>query len=256
MPEMVQIHSLLIFAGELDWKGVIMQEDRSTVLIVDDEVAVADLLEDALTLGGYQTLRAANGMEALRLVREQSPDLLLLDINMPLINGFEVLERMRTKGIETPVLFLTARDDRDDEKHGLKLGADDYVTKPFGVEELILRVKAVLRRAKTEPEVVSTLNVGPLEINFDTRIVKVDEIEVNLSPTEFKLLAYLMQNKNRVLTKQQLLSNVWGINYDSETTVLDTYISYLRKKIDHQGYGLIKTVRGIGFQLKDPKSAA
>jgi two-component system OmpR family response regulator len=233
-----------------------MQAERSTVLIVDDEVAVADLLEDALTLGGYQTLRAANGMEALRLVREQSPDLLLLDINMPLMNGFEVLTRLRDKGIETPVLFLTARDDRDDEKHGLKLGADDYVTKPFGVEELILRVKAVLRRVKKDSATPSMLSVGPLEINFDERSVKVDNHEVNLSPTEFKLLAYLMQNKNRVLTKQQLLSNVWGINYDSETTVLDTYISYLRKKVDFQGYGLIKTVRGVGFQLKDPKSAA
>lgn len=233
-----------------------MQAERSTVLIVDDEVAVADLLEDALTLGGYQTLRAANGMEALRLVREQSPDLLLLDINMPLMNGFEVLTRLRDKGIETPVLFLTARDDRDDEKHGLKLGADDYVTKPFGVEELILRVKAVLRRVKKDSDMPSKLCVGPLEINFDERSVRVDDQEVNLSPTEFKLLAYLMQNKNRVLTKQQLLSNVWGINYDSETTVLDTYISYLRKKVDYQGYGLIKTVRGIGFQLKDPKSAA
>jgi two-component system, OmpR family, response regulator len=237
-------------------KGVIMQPERSTVLIVDDEIAVADLLEDALTLGGYQTLRAENGMEALRLVREQSPDLLLLDINMPLMNGFEVLSRMRERGIDTPVLFLTARDDRDDEKHGLKLGADDYVTKPFGVEELILRVKAVLRRAKKEVPEVNLLAVGPIEMNIENRQVLVDGRDVSLSPTEFKLLNYLLQNKNRVLTKQQLLSNVWGINYDSDTTVLDTYISYLRKKIDAQGYGLIKTVRGVGFQLKDPKSAA
>lgn len=233
-----------------------MQLEQQLVLVVDDEVAVADLLEDALTLGGYQTLRAANGMEALRLVREKSPDLLLLDINMPLMNGFEVLERLRERGNDTPVLFLTARDDRDDELHGLQLGADDYVTKPFGVDELILRVQAVLRRTQREPETVNILAAGPIEIDFQNHQVTLDGKEVNLSPTEFKLLSYLIQNKNRVLTKQQLLSNVWGINYESETTVLDTYISYLRKKVDSQGLGLIKTVRGVGFQFKDPKSAA
>lgn len=233
-----------------------MQLEQQLVLVVDDEVAVADLLEDALTLGGYQTLRAANGMEALRLVREKSPDLLLLDINMPLMNGFEVLERLRERGNDTPVLFLTARDDRDDELHGLQLGADDYVTKPFGVDELILRVQAVLRRTQREPETVNILAAGPIEIDFQNHQVTLDGKEVNLSPTEFKLLSYLIQNKNRVLTKQQLLSNVWGINYESETTVLDTYISYLRKKVDAQGLGLIKTVRGVGFQFKDPKSAA
>jgi len=233
-----------------------MQLEQQLVLVVDDEVAVADLLEDALTIGGYQTLRATNGMEALRLVREKSPDLLLLDINMPLMNGFEVLERLRGRGNDTPVLFLTARDDRDDELHGLKLGADDYVTKPFGVDELILRVQAVLRRTQKEPETVNILAAGPIEIDFQNHQVTLDDKEVNLSPTEFKLLSYLIQNKNRVLTKQQLLSNVWGINYESETTVLDTYISYLRKKVDSQGLGLIKTVRGVGFQFKDPKSAA
>ena len=233
-----------------------MQLEQQLVLVVDDEVAVADLLEDALTLGGYHTLRTANGMEALRLVREKSPDLLLLDINMPLMNGFEVLERLRERGNDTPVLFLTARDDRDDELHGFKLGADDYVTKPFGVDELILRVQAVLRRTRREPETVNILAAGPIEMDFQNHQVTMDGKEVNLSPTEFKLLSYLIQNKNRVLTKQQLLSNVWGINYESETTVLDTYISYLRKKIDSQGLGLIKTVRGVGFQFKDPKSAA
>jgi two-component system OmpR family response regulator len=233
-----------------------MQLEQQLVLVVDDEVAVADLLEDALTIGGYQTLRATNGMEALRLVREKSPDLLLLDINMPLMNGFEVLERLRGRGNDTPVLFLTARDDRDDELHGLRLGADDYVTKPFGVDELILRVQAVLRRTQKETETVNTLVAGPIEIDFQNHQVTLDDKEVNLSPTEFKLLSYLIQNKNRVLTKQQLLSNVWGINYESETTVLDTYISYLRKKVDSQGLGLIKTVRGVGFQFKDPKSAA
>jgi len=233
-----------------------MQLEQQLVLVVDDEVAVADLLEDALTIGGYQTLRATNGMEALRLVREKSPDLLLLDINMPLMNGFEVLERLRGRGNDTPVLFLTARDDRDDELHGLQLGADDYVTKPFGVDELILRVQAVLRRTQKEPETVNILAAGPIEIDFQNHQVTLDDKEVNLSPTEFKLLSYLIQNKNRVLTKQQLLSNVWGINYESETTVLDTYISYLRKKVDSQGLGLIKTVRGVGFQFKDPKSAA
>lgn len=233
-----------------------MQLEQQLVLVVDDEVAVADLLEDALSLGGYQTLRATNGMEALRLVREKSPDLLLLDINMPLMNGFEVLERLRERGNDTPVLFLTARDDRDDELHGLQLGADDYVTKPFGIDELILRVQAVLRRTQKEPETVNVLAAGPIEMDFQNHQVTVDGKDVNLSPTEFKLLSYLIQNKNRVLTKQQLLSNVWGINYESETTVLDTYISYLRKKVDSQGHGLIKTVRGVGFQFKDPKSAA
>jgi len=224
------------------------------VLVVDDEDAVADLLVDALHLGGYRSLRAKDGMDALRILREEAPDLMLLDINMPVMDGFELLERIRAKGDQTPVLFLTARQDRHDTTRGFVLGADDYITKPFGLEELLLRVAAVLRRTMKEEVDTDVLRCGPVELHVLTHEVFANSELVTLSPTEFRLLEYLMQNQRRVLTKTQLLSAVWDIDFEAETSVVDTYISYLRKKIDPEGTGLIRTVRGVGFQLRDPNA--
>jgi two-component system OmpR family response regulator len=224
------------------------------VLVVDDEDSVADLLVDALHLGGYRSLRAKDGMDALRILRDETPDLLLLDVNMPMMDGFELLERIRSKGDQTPALFLTARHDRTDTTRGFVLGADDYITKPFGLEELLLRVAAVLRRTMKVEDSSDVLRCGPVELHVLTHEVFVNSELVTLSPTEFRLLEYLIQNQRRVLTKTQLLSSVWDIDFEAETSVVDTYISYLRKKIDPDGLGLIRTVRGVGFQLRDPKA--
>lgn len=225
------------------------------VLIVDDEVGVRELLTDALSLGGFETLEAKDGMSALTLIRKHKPDLLIIDINMPVMDGFELLERVRTSKNQVPAIMLTARKDRTDVSKGLRLGADDYVTKPFGLEELLLRVRAVLRRSQPATEEFSILTCGPISLNEETYEVFLDEERVELSKTEFRLLQHLLQNKGRVLTKSSLLSAVWDIDFDSDTGVVDTYISYLRRKFHSENFEGIKTVRGIGFQIIEPKGA-
>lgn len=226
---------------------------KPLVLIVDDEVGVRELLTDALSLGGYDTLEAKDGMSALTLIRKQKPDLLIIDINMPIMDGFELLERVRESKNSVPAIMLTARKDRSDVSRGLRLGADDYVTKPFGLEELLLRVQAVLRRSNPAIEEFSILTCGPISLNEETYEVYLDEILVELSKTEFRLLQYLLQNKGRVLTKSSLLSAVWDIDFASDSGVVDTYISYLRRKFHSDSFDGIKTVRGVGFQIIEPK---
>lgn len=222
-----------------------------SILVVDDESAVNDLICDALRLAGYRTTSAAHGMEALRILREAPVDLVVLDINMPNVDGFEVLTRMRDAGDQTPVIILTARQDRDDTKTGFELGADDFVKKPFGIEELTLRVKAVLRRAKGD-EPATTLRIGTIELNPEQHSVTSRGDIIELSATEFRLLQVLMEEPNRVLSKAQLLRRVWGLDDGLETTVVETYISYLRKKL---GPSLsIRTVRGVGYQLTSDRS--
>ncbi len=225
------------------------------VLIVDDEVGVRELLTDALSLGGFETLEAKDGMSALTLIRKHKPDLLIIDINMPVMDGFELLERVRASKNQVPAIMLTARKDRTDISRGLRLGADDYVTKPFGLEELLLRVRAILRRSQPVAEEFSILTCGPISLNEETYEVFLDEELVDLSKTEFRLLQHLLQNKGRVLTKSSLLSAVWDIDFDSDTGVVDTYISYLRRKFHSENFEGIKTVRGIGFQIIEPKGA-
>ena len=172
---------------------------------------------------------------------------------MPLMDGFELVERLRSTGDNTPALMLSARADRVDVTRGLTLGADDYVTKPFGLEELLLRVKAILRRANVAIAKGVDTSCGPITIDEDSHTVKFSGEPVELSPTEFRLLQVLIENKNRVLSKSLLLDEVWGITFESETTVADTYISYLRKKLHRDGFEGIKTVRGVGFVIQDPK---
>ena len=223
------------------------------ILIVDDEVGVRELLSDALKIAGFSTVTAADGMSALTVMREKKPDLLIIDINMPLMDGFELVERIRSNHDNTPVLMLSARADRVDVTRGLTLGADDYVTKPFGLEELLLRVKAILRRSHISTQVASVLKCGPISLDESSHTVSFDGEIIELSPTEFRLLQVLMENKGRVLSKSLLLDEVWGITFESESTVSDTYISYLRKKLHRDGFEGIKTIRGVGFVIQEPK---
>jgi len=217
--------------------------------VADDDEAICDTIEDALHLAGYLTMRARDGQMALDRVRSDRPDLVILDVNMPKLDGFEVLRKMRSLSITTPAILLTARHEREDAVTGLKLGADDYVKKPFGLEELLLRVAAVLRRVNGESD--SALVCGTISLSVARHEVVCAENDIDLSPTEFRLLEYLMENKNRVLTKQQILDAVWGIDFDSSTTVVETFISYLRKKMSPEIDNMLVTVRGIGFKLVD-----
>ena len=220
------------------------------IMVIDDEAGVRELLGDALKLAGFETIAAADAMVAQTLLRTVKPDLLIVDINMPMMDGFEFIERIRTNGDNTPALMLSARGDRADITRGLTLGADDYVTKPFGLEELVLRVRAILRRSQFTEAVPTSLSVGPISLDEASHKVTFNDEAVDLSPTEFRLLHVLLESKGRVLSKSFLLDEVWGINFETETTVVDTYISYLRKKLHRDGFEGIRTVRGVGFQLQ------
>jgi two-component system OmpR family response regulator len=219
------------------------------IMIIDDEAGVRELLADALKLAGFETVSAADAMIAQTALRTVKPDLLIVDINMPMMDGFEFIERIRSNGDNTPALMLSARGDRADITRGLTLGADDYVTKPFGLEELVLRVRAILRRASFTEATPTVLACGPITLDEDSHKVTFNSDVVDLSPTEFRLLHVLLESNGRVLTKTFLLDEVWGINFETETTVVDTYISYLRKKLHRDGFEGIRTVRGVGFQL-------
>ena len=223
------------------------------ILIIDDEAGVRELLADALKLAGFDTLTAADAMVAQTVLRTSKPDLLIVDINMPLMDGFEFIEKIRANGDQTPALMLSARADRADVTRGLTLGADDYVTKPFGLEELVLRIRAILRRSQFNESSSISLSCGPISLDEASHQVSFNGEVVDLSPTEFRLLHVLLESKGRVLSKGVLLDEVWGINFETETTVVDTYISYLRKKLHRDGFEGIRTIRGVGFQLQAEK---
>ena len=218
------------------------------ILVAEDETSLNDLLQDALRMNGYETISAKHGLEALRLIREEKPDLVILDINMPQLDGFGVIEKLRNENNNVPVIVLTARDQRDDKSIGFGLGADDFVTKPFGLEELLMRVAAVLRRSKNTPTSGNILVIGNISLDVSNYRVSVKDEVIETSPTEFKLLHYLMENIGRVLTREQILSAVWGLDFATDGAVLDTYISYLRKKIGYNAN--IRTVRGVGYQIE------
>jgi two-component system OmpR family response regulator len=223
------------------------------IMIIDDEAGVRELLGDALKLAGFETTTAVDAMTAQTALRTVKPDLLIVDINMPMMDGFEFIERIRSAGNNTPALMLSARGDRADITRGLTLGADDYVTKPFGLEELVLRIRAILRRAQFSQNIEVNLESGPIKLDPDSHQVTFNGEVVDLSPTEFRLLHVLLESKGRVLSKTFLLDEVWGINFESESTVVDTYISYLRKKLHRDGFEGIRTIRGVGFQLQAEK---
>ncbi len=224
----------------------------TTVLIVDDESGVRDLLSDALRFAGYDTEVASHGREALEFWRLKRIDLCVVDINMPTMDGFEFLEIVRKSDLTTPVLLLSARDASEDIARGLRYGADDYVRKPFSVEELLLRVGAILRRTQGAEDDVITYGCGPLTMDIDRHEVTFAGEAIELSATEFRLLEMLISRLGRLVTREQLLRDIWGMDFETETTVVDTYISYLRRKVHRDNFTPITTVRGVGFKMIEP----
>jgi two-component system OmpR family response regulator len=220
------------------------------ILVVDDEPAITELLSTALRYMGYQVTTAATGFTALDAAATTNPDLVVLDVMLPDIDGFEVCRRLRDGRDFVPVIFLTARDTEDDRVTGFVRGGDDYVTKPFSLEELTLRIGAVLRRTRAPGEPAARLRYRDLEMDEDRHQVWRGGSEVNLSPTEFRLLRFLLLNPERVLSKQQILDHVWQYDFNGEENVVETYISYLRRKVDRDAAPLIRTVRGFGYVLR------
>ncbi|MGW1059554.1 response regulator transcription factor [Micromonospora rubida] len=227
------------------------------VLVVDDEPNISTLLAATLRLVAYETRVAATGRAALAGVEEFDPHLVVLDVMLPDLDGFEVARRLRAAGRPVPVLFLTARDTVDDRVAGLAAGADDYVAKPFSLEEVVLRIRAILRRSHPEA-VAARLSQGPLryadlELDDDAHEVRRAGKPVDLSPTEFRLLRYLLTNAGRVVSKAQILDRVWNYDFDGDGRIVESYVYYLRRKIDRSGLPLIHTVRGVGYTLRLPR---
>ncbi len=227
-----------------------MSDTNTRLLVVDDEESLLDMLASALRFAGHEVMTAAQGFDALRAIKKEDPDLVVLDVNLPDIDGFEVCRRIRRDGLDTPVIFLTARDDIDDLRTGFRFGGDDYLTKPFSLDELSLRIEAILRRVRGSGDLPRRLSVGPLVLDEDAHRVWVDEDEVQLSPTEFRLLHYLMLNRDRVLSKGQILDYVWEYDFGGNGNVVETYISYLRNKLHTDEVKLIHTVRSVGYVLR------
>lgn len=229
-------------------------EGEARLLVVDDEPNIRDLLASSLRFAGFDVLSAEDGSGAYRLATEEHPDLIVLDVMLPDMDGFTVTRRLREAGVTVPVLFLTARDDMRDKIQGLTVGGDDYVTKPFGLEEVVARIRAILRRTRgSETEDDGTLRVGDLVLDEDAHEVRRAGVDIDLSPTEFKLLRYLMVNEGRVVSKMQILDHVWEYDWDGEAAIVESYISYLRRKLAVEGAGgeLIHTRRGVGYILRE-----
>ena len=220
------------------------------ILVVDDEENITYLLRSALRHFDFEVQVAADGRSALKAVRTQPPDLVVLDVMLPDIDGFDVCRRLRGEGIETPVLFLTARDGSDEAVRGLTLGGDDYVTKPFSLEEVVARVQALLRRSGGRRPTSPTLTLADLEMDDDAHVVRRAGETIDLSPTEYNLLRFLLGNAGRVMSRAQILDHVWEYDFGGNDTVVETYISYLRKKVDRFDPPLIHTVRGVGYTLR------
>ncbi|HEX3393088.1 MAG TPA: response regulator transcription factor [Acidimicrobiales bacterium] len=231
------------------------QTRRARVLVVDDEEHITELVSMGLTINGFEVERADSGRAALAEVERHRPELIVLDVMLPDFDGFEVARRLRrVEGAPTrvPIIFLTARDTTADKIEGLRLGSDDYVTKPFSIEELVERVKAVLRRAVGSGPGEHRLSYADLDLDEDTREVWRSGRLIDLTPTEYKLLHYLLANARRVLTREQILAQVWDYTFAGNASVLETYISYLRQKIDAVDPPLIHTTRGVGYSLRLP----
>jgi two-component system OmpR family response regulator len=234
------------------------KQDLKRILVVDDEPNINDLISTSLKFSGFEVRSAMNGAQALAIAEEFKPHALVLDVMMPGMNGFEVCEKLRKDGLKVGVLFLTAKDSTDDKVTGLTIGGDDYMVKPFSLEELIARVRAILRRT------------GDIEVDIDDELIRFADLELNeathevrrggnlieLSPTEFTLLRYLLINADRVVSKAQILDHVWQYDFRGDAGIVETYISYLRKKIDTYEPQLIHTVRGVGYRLRLPSKVA
>lgn len=231
---------------------------EARLLVVDDEPNIRDLLASSLRFAGYDVLSAGDGTEALRLATTEKPDLVILDVMLPDMDGFTVTRKLRASGIDMPILFLTAKDDMRDKVEGLQAGGDDYVTKPFGLEEVVARINAILRRTKHSAVEQPPLRVADLELDDNLYEVHRGGRLIDLSPTEFKLLRYLMVNEGRVVSKTQILDHVWEYDWEGDAAIVESYISYLRRKLDAPDENgkvppsLIQTRRGVGYLLRDP----
>ncbi|QPK81040.1 response regulator transcription factor [Schaalia sp. ZJ405] len=225
---------------------------EAKLLVVDDEPNIRDLLASSLRFAGFDVVAAEDGHTAYRLAVDEKPDLIVLDVMLPDIDGFTVTRRLRETGVDVPVLFLTARDDMRDKIQGLTVGGDDYVTKPFGLEEVVARIRAILRRTMGSEEDDGRLRVADLVIDEDAHEVTRAGVDIDLSPTEFKLLRYLVINEGRVVSKMQILDHVWEYDWDGEVAIVESYISYLRRKLAVDGASgeLIHTKRGVGYILR------
>ncbi|WP_372698454.1 response regulator transcription factor [Arthrobacter sp. JSM 101049] len=225
---------------------------EARLLVVDDEPNIRELLSTSLRFAGFDVVAAANGREALAAVEKELPDLAVLDVMLPDMDGFTVTRKLRAAGRHFPVLFLTARDGTEDKVQGLTVGGDDYVTKPFSLDEVVARIRAVLRRTQPLDEDDAVIRVDDLELDDDAHEVRRAGEIVDLSPTEFKLLRYLMMNPNRVLSKAQILDHVWEYDFNGDASIVESYISYLRRKIDarEDWPAMIQTKRGVGYLLR------
>ena len=223
------------------------------LLLVDDEDNLRSMLEAALRHNGFDVHPVASGRAALEAVPTVKPDLVVLDVMLPDLDGFDVCKRLRSEGVRTPVLFLTARDAIEDRVRGLTLGGDDYLVKPFSLDELVARVHAVLRRtgAASDP----TLSCGGVSMDDDAHRVTVGGEDVSLSPTEYNLLRFLLQNKGRAMSKAQILDHVWEYDFGGDGGVVETYIGYLRRKVDTGSPKLIHTIRGVGYSMREPSAS-
>lgn len=230
---------------------------KESILVVEDEEKILRLLQIELEFEGYLVTKAADGLEALEAYRSQEWDLILLDVMLPGISGIELLRRIRAKDAHTPVILLTAKDSVEDKVSGLDLGANDYVTKPFQIEELLARIRATLRMRPAklqEEEIEEWLTLSDLKVNEKTRDVIRGADSIELTPREFDLLVFLLKNKRQVLNRDQIIGAVWGYDYYGDTNVVDVYIRYIRKKVDLPHFiPLIHTVRGIGYVMKESK---
>jgi two-component system OmpR family response regulator len=228
---------------------------EARLLVVDDEPNILELLSASLRFAGFDVATATNGNDALRVAASYQPDLVVLDVMMPGLDGFEVVRRMRKDEQRVPVLFLTAKDATEDKVAGLTLGGDDYITKPFSLEEVIARIRAVLRRLASVATTPSNARLvfGDIELDDDTHEVFKAGQSVTLSPTEFKLLRYFLQNPTRVLSKAQILDHVWNYDFGGDANVVESYISYLRRKIDTTEPRLLHTIRSVGYVLRQPR---
>ena len=226
------------------------EQRTERILVVEDEDAIRDLVATALRFTGFPVSTVASGRAAIAEIRNERFDLLILDVNLPDIDGFEITRKIRADGNNVAVIFLTARDDLGDLKTGFTAGGDDYLTKPFSLEELMLRIDAILRRTGNPQPESARLTAGDVSLDQDAyRVWRGDE-EISLSPTEFRLLRYLMQNQDRVVSKNQILDHVWDYEYVGDLNAVETYISYLRKKLGDKDGQLIRTVRGFGYSLQ------
>jgi two-component system OmpR family response regulator len=227
--------------------------ERARVLVVDDETYITDLVATALRYEGFEVASAANGRDALALVESFRPELIVLDVMLPDVDGFDVQRRLVDRGRRVPVLFLTARDATEDKVRGLTIGGDDYVTKPFSLEELVARIRAIFRRARggSSPR-TERLQFADLVMEEESHEVWRHGQPVDLTATEFNLLRFLLSNPRRVLSKSQILDHVWNYDFGGDSSIVETYISYLRKKVDRHEPRLIHTVRGVGYVLRLP----